>query len=915
MLHTCPRFGLALLFAAALAVPAAAQQGTVTGTVTDTETGQPIADVAVEVLGGGDVQAGGVFSGPSGRFSITLPTGTYALVFSMLGHETRRVDGVSVRAGETTTVDVSLATQAFMLNPITVTASRREEKALEAPASISIVSAEEMRTETAFTPVEHVKGLQGVDIAQTGLNQSNVVTRGFNNVFSGSLLVLTDNRYAHVPSLRFNAYNMIPTTNFDVERIEVVLGPGAALYGPNSASGVMHIITTSPIDDPGTTASFASGLRSKNEVEEELGLDAGGVFHGQFRHASRISEEFGIKVSGQWFQGDDWAFVDPAEQAAAAAPGASSLIGDRRDQAARWGGEARIDWRPWDDGEVIFNGGVNRLEKSVELTGIGAGQALDWTYSYFQTRVRKGRFFAQAFLNTSDAGDTYLLRTAQPIVDESQMWVAQLQHGIDLGERQSFTYGVDLQHTVPKTKGSITGSNEGDDVINEVGGYLHSETSLTDQLDLVAALRVDWHNRLPDVNVSPRAALVFSPVEEQSVRFTYNRAFSTPTTNNLFLDITAGSIPIPPEDPIFSYDIRTLGVPESGYTFDDACDGGFQNLCMRSPLVPGAQLPANATLFWNDLVTALVPASLQGFLMDPGTQPGDPALGSVLRRFDQQAAQSPDPDDEVFPLDAAGPDPIGRIESTITTTYEVGYKGLLGDRVLLSVDAYRSDVKDFIGPLRVETPNVFLDPASTSAFVQQRLSPLLMMGAVTPAEVQAIVEGLASVPTGTVVPDQRDNPALVFTYRNFGDVDFYGVDLGAEILATDRVSFNGAFSWVSEECFDFNDDGDCTSAVDVSLNAPTAKGSVGARFQDRSTGITVGARGRFSDTFVMNSGVYVGEVDSYAVADANVTYDLTAIPGASVTLSVNNIFGNVHQEFVGAPALGRLAMLRLTYDF
>jgi hypothetical protein len=61
-----------------------------------------------------------------------------------------------------------------------------------------------------MTPVEHVKGLPGVDIAQTGITQSNVVARGFNNVFSGALLVMTDNRYTHVPSLRFNANNMIP---------------------------------------------------------------------------------------------------------------------------------------------------------------------------------------------------------------------------------------------------------------------------------------------------------------------------------------------------------------------------------------------------------------------------------------------------------------------------------------------------------------------------------------------------------------------------------------------------------------------------------------------------------------------------------------------------------------------------------
>src|SRR5690606_34235647 len=128
----------------------------------------------------------------------------------------------------------------------------------------------------ALSPVEHVKALPGVDVAQTGLTQSNVVTRGFNNVFSGALLVMTDNRYASVPSLRFNAYNMIPTTPFDVERMEVLLGPAAALYGPNSASGVLHIITTSPIDDPGTKVAMSAGER--------------GVLQTQLRTAHRFSE-------------------------------------------------------------------------------------------------------------------------------------------------------------------------------------------------------------------------------------------------------------------------------------------------------------------------------------------------------------------------------------------------------------------------------------------------------------------------------------------------------------------------------------------------------------------------------------------------------------------------------------------------
>ena len=82
-----------------------------------------------------------------------------------------------------------------------------------------------------------------MDISQGGLVQSNVVGRGFNNIFSGATLMLIDNRFAAVPSLRVNVPAFFPAANEDIENIEFVLGPGAALYGPNSAKGVLAITT------------------------------------------------------------------------------------------------------------------------------------------------------------------------------------------------------------------------------------------------------------------------------------------------------------------------------------------------------------------------------------------------------------------------------------------------------------------------------------------------------------------------------------------------------------------------------------------------------------------------------------------------------------------------------------------------
>ena len=127
----------------------------------------------------------------------------------------------------------------------------------------------------------------------------------------GALLTIIDNRDGRIPSQRFNSFDLISTTDLDIDCIEVSPGPGSASYGPNAAAGVMHIITASPIDRPGTSVSLAGGERS--------------ISSSQSRSADAFSGRFGIRVSGQYMRGNDFEFQDPIEVAAAAlstSPGA-----------------------------------------------------------------------------------------------------------------------------------------------------------------------------------------------------------------------------------------------------------------------------------------------------------------------------------------------------------------------------------------------------------------------------------------------------------------------------------------------------------------------------------------------------------------------------------------------------------------
>ncbi|MCY3808822.1 MAG: TonB-dependent receptor [Gemmatimonadetes bacterium] len=897
--------GVMVSVALALALSAqtaAAQQGRIEGRVHDASDVAAIVEAEVQVVGQGDP----VLTDAEGRFSVEVAPGTHAVVVSRAGYGTVRRDGVQVAANGTVELTIELSTRAHILNPVVVTASRRQEKALEAPASISIVSSDAVDRKAALTVADHVVALPGVDRAQTGLTSGTVVTRGFNNVFSGALLTIIDNRYARVPSLRFNAYSMFPTNDLDIDRVEVSLGPGSALYGPNAASGVMHLITPSPLDRQGSSASVAGGERS--------------LMQAQFRTAQLLSDGVGFKVSAQYQSGTDW----PADSMELVEE--SKREGPLRDPATeRYSVDARMDVRVGDDGAFVLSGGRSFVLSGVEMTGIGAYQLNDWAFNYLQARLSTGRFFAQVFRNMSNSGarteeegtGTFNLRTKLPVYDRSYTWAAQFQYGIDLGSRQSFTYGVDWQRDVPRSEGTIYGDagTGADSVrIEEVGAYLHSETALGEMVDLVAAVRVDDHNRLEDLIVSPRAALVFTPSENQSFRVTYNRAFSTPATNNLFLDIHQGNL----DWPVDFFSVRALGVPPSGFTFAPDCPGGYLSLCMYTPLerLKGKRIPAHAPDLWEDAMDLLAEinpaaANIVPLLRNPGALGDDPELGTVLRRLNTRT--------RAFDL-IEGPDTVHPLRATGHRTFEVGYKGLLGDRLLLAADVYDANVNNMVGPIRIETPNVFLEPESVGAYVVHRLRSLIQAGLITEAQALELAGLIAQAPLGTIALDQREDSEIIATYRNYHDVDYWGIDLAAQFLVSDRLSLRAAYSTVSNDCFNEREEPvepefRCSDPLEIALNAPKRKGNLGFVYDDPTEGFTFEGRIRFTDSFPMNSGTYIGIVGAYQVVDASLSYDLPFQPGTRLTLTANNIGNYEHQEFVGAPQVGRLLIMRVRHEF
>ncbi|HEV2146215.1 MAG TPA: TonB-dependent receptor [Longimicrobiaceae bacterium] len=824
------------------------------------------------------------------------------------------------------------------LDPIVVSASKRPEKAVNAPARVEVVGERAVDERPAASVAEHLRNTPGVDIATTGIQSSTVVARGFNNIFSGSLHALTDNRIAGVPSLRVNLLHFIPSTNEDLQRMEVVLGPGAALYGPNTANGILHIITKSPLDDQGTSLSLTGGSQD--------------LMHGTFRTAHLLGDNFGFKVSGQYFRADEFPYVDRAEvierekfasnlaffradliRATGIQPAAAderiARIGLRDPQAERWSGEARADWRVTPDLTTIFSFGTSTQVSGVELTGLGASQVRDWTSRYYQVRTNWNRLFAQAYLNTSDAGGTFLLRNGAPIQDQSRMAVAQVQHGFRLGERQNFTYGGDVQYTNPITNGTINGLYEDDDQTREAGVYLQSETALSSRFDLVLAGRVDTHSALPDPVFSPRAALVFKPAENQAFRVSFNRAFTTPSSLNQFLDLGSS---IPNEDLArLGYSLRIQGTGDTGFQFRQP-NGGY---IARSPFVQGV-VPASSTVFWPVAVGVLAQsAAAQGQPLPPalvaflsGLRPTDAQVG--LNYLPVVAGATPGP---LSTLDLADVDPIR--EST-STTFEVGYKGIIGSRLLVAADVWRSRRENLVTPLTIQTPLLLLNGQQTAAFLVPELTRFFM-GAGLPqsaAQQQAVAlagqltPNLARIPVGVITAQNvnANGGQLLVTYTNVDEaIDLWGSDLSATALLGDRFSLNATASFVSDDAFQTE------NAGLVTLNAPKRKGSLALLYRNDVAGVNGEARVRHNSSFPVNSGVFVGLkclggefakavlaedcVDSYTLFDLTLGYRIPRFRDTALQLTVQNLLDEDYRAFPGAPAIGRLALLRLKYEF
>jgi iron complex outermembrane receptor protein len=331
---------------------------------------------------------------------------------------------------------------------------------------------------------------------------------------------------------------------------------------------------------------------------------------------------------------------------------------------------------------------------------------------------------------------------------------------------------------------------------------------------------------------------------------------------------------------------------------------------MRSPFTPEGlggptqQLPLDATLFWDAAVQVVSVANPEaGAILGMMDQPDASQVETLMRQINPATGAL----EEVY--DAFDVVPL---KSSITTTFEAGYKGLVADRLLLGVNAYYTQVQDHISSVLDVTPSVFMEPTTLGAYIASEAVRLGLP--LEPDDIAALTEGMASIPVATVTPTDPPRPEtpadIVLAARNLGDFDLWGGEVSATLLATNELSFSGAYSYVSKNFWERP-----THFADIALNAPRNKALLATAYRIPRLGLAAELRARYVEGYPVASGIWTGSVDSYTLIDAFVTYALPFSRRTEVTLSGLNLFDDQHQEFPGAPYLGRLVVLRLRQSF
>jgi len=459
--------------------------------------------------------------------------------------------------------------------PIVITAAKREQPIIESPSTINVIIAEQIR-ETGVTNLADIfRIVPGIDVMGFSVSDLKLTARGLYGSGSDRMLVLIDGRPIYYDFFGYTFWTLIPIIAEDIKQIEIVRGPGSALYGANAFAGVINILTKSPEDLEGTRIQVNGG-----EFD---------TYMASVTHANSLGR-FGYKGSLGWDRANHWRDTNQ--------------IGKRGIR-----GDVKIEYEPKPTaratlyaahsdtiGETLTS--LNPFKMDVKTSCL--------KLNYTQNNLKFQTFWTRMY---GDVPDSYI--GANHVLTDT--YDIEVQNSIRLGSRNIVTVG-----------GSYRLNTINSNLIDEFhrqhlwAAYLQDEFKPVDKLALTVGARYDQHP-LTENPLTPRASITYSPAKNHIFRVSVGKAFRNPSFMESYLLVSYKQTlsELNPQLPEIPFTVKVLGNPSLNPEKIKTYELSYQTILKDS-------INSKFNLFFNQL-DELIETKLETFPEDflfPGSPGG-----------------------------------------------------------------------------------------------------------------------------------------------------------------------------------------------------------------------------------------------------------------------------------------------------
>lgn len=419
------------------------------------------------------------------------------------------------------------------------TASRRPQSVQEAPVAVEVITTEEIKASGVTNLWDLMRFRLGMDILdghQTVLgNRAIVSIRGFDEAFARNILVLVDGRSVYATDSGGVYWAQLPIGIQDIDRIEIIRGPNAALYGTGAALGVINIITKKPGGATTATIQGAGGNQGTVMTSEALNSSI---------------RAFDFRLSHSYLE------QGPFDSATGGTATNDFLHSNKANM------RLRRDLTNGSDLEFFAGGSWN-------TSGFANAQESQDNFSqHFEMLKFQAKISDNSHLEISSSHSTFTnIIDPTPTGDinhlQNDRFDEEILHRIDWGNgRLNSTYGLNYQGTRVDSQNTFVGHPDVNDAIRRA--FFNQTGRVTDQVTLVGALAFEG-TRTEKPHANYQLASLWAPVENQSFRATYSVAHTVPTLRQLFVNqqlndsvARVGNPDLKPEK-LTSYEVGYLG--------------------------------------------------------------------------------------------------------------------------------------------------------------------------------------------------------------------------------------------------------------------------------------------------------------------------------------------------------------------